>query len=158
EATAVAMGRTSAPVNLPAGRAWLVVVGSVHPGTRAQLHRLERAGVTAAGLPPPRGAPPVGPVVGRGPARQPPLVATDDAVLAEPGARARVAARLGDLAARVLAESVPDLVMVTGGDTAVALLRAVNATRIELVGAPARGLALGSVVVGTTRTFPVLTK
>jgi len=62
------------------------------------------------------------------------------------------------VAARVLAESRPDLVAVTGGETAVALLRAVGATRVELSGSPSSGLALGEAVVDAGSTFPLLTK
>ncbi len=58
----------------------------------------------------------------------------------------------------MLADSRPDLIAVTGGDTAVALLRAVGATRLELSGAPSSGLALGDAVVDSTSRLPLLTK
>jgi uncharacterized protein YgbK (DUF1537 family) len=58
----------------------------------------------------------------------------------------------------VLAESRPDLVAITGGETAVALLRALGATRLDLVGVPASGLALGEIVNRGAPTIPLLTK
>jgi uncharacterized protein YgbK (DUF1537 family) len=50
------------------------------------------------------------------------------------------------------------LVVLTGGETAAAVLRALGALRIELDGAPSRGLALGRLVVDETCALPVLTK
>ena len=44
---------------------------------------------------------------------------------------------------RLLDEDAADLVVVTGGETAVALFEALGASRIDLVGAPRPGLALG---------------
>lgn len=156
-AAAAASGQAGPPVPLPAGRAWLIVAGSLHPATRAQLRRLEAAGVTSARLcgsrdPDPR------PLIEQVRGGRPVLVATDDTVSSEPGAREATAARLAGLAARVLAESRPDLVAVTGGHTAVALLRAVGASRVEISGAPSSGLALGRAVIDATSTFPLLTK
>ena len=88
----------------------------------------------------------------------PVFVATGDVPLAGPDARRATASRLAVLAARMLTESQPDLIAVTGGDTAVAFLRAVSAKRLELSGAPASGLALGEAVVDSTRRLPLLTK
>ena len=85
-------------------------------------------------------------------------VHSEPGVAGAPSARQAAASRLALVTARVLAESRPDLVAVTGGETAVALLRAVGATRVELSGAPSSGLALGEAVVDAGSTFPLLTK
>src|SRR5262249_10218990 len=39
-----------APPPLPRGRAWLVIAGSLHPATRAQIRQLETRGVTGERL------------------------------------------------------------------------------------------------------------
>ena len=44
------------------------------------------------------------------------------------------------------------------GDTAIALLRGLGASRLELTGAPASGLALGDVIVDAVPVLSVLTK
>ena len=51
-----------------------------------------------------------------------------------------------------------DLVVVTGGETAVALWTALGAERIDLAGAPAPGLALGQLRVPGRDPIPLLTK
>jgi uncharacterized protein YgbK (DUF1537 family) len=69
-----------------------------------------------------------------------------------------MATRLATAMKRVLAEASPALVVLTGGETARAVLRALGARHLELVGAPASGLALGRLVVHETFSLPVLTK
>jgi uncharacterized protein YgbK (DUF1537 family) len=73
-------------------------------------------------------------------------------------ARETIARRLADTAARVLDRARTDLVAVTGGDTAHALIRALRPRRFELLGAPADGLALGHLTRDGAATLPVLTK
>ena len=51
---------------------------------------------------------------------------------------------LGAATARVLAYAAPDVLAVTGGETAYDVLQALGATRLDLLGAPASGLALGA--------------
>jgi uncharacterized protein YgbK (DUF1537 family) len=68
-----------------------------------------------------------------------------------------MAATLAGLALRAMA-AAPAMIAVTGGDTAHALMRAWGAARLELVGAPARGLALGRLVATDGSTLPILTK
>src|SRR5207249_12224041 len=53
------------------------------------------------------------------------------------------AARLAEDAKRLLRAERFDMIAVTGGETAVALYRALGARRIDLHGAPGPGLALG---------------
>ncbi len=48
--------------------------------------------------------------------------------------------------------------MVTGGDTAVALYRALGARRIDLLGAPAPGLALGMLAAPERPPLTIVTK
>jgi uncharacterized protein YgbK (DUF1537 family) len=59
---------------------------------------------------------------------------------------------------RVIAQASPTLVVLTGGETALAVLRALGARHLELDGAPASGLALGRLVVQEASSLPVLTK
>jgi uncharacterized protein YgbK (DUF1537 family) len=61
-------------------------------------------------------------------------------------------------AADILAQEPFDLVAVTGGQTAVALYRALGAERIDLVGAPGPGLALGYLRTPGHPALPILTK
>lgn len=147
------LGCDAPAVALPAGRARLVVVGSLHPASRAQLDALLAAGaplVTAdAGG---HGDP--APAVAA-------LAAGRGAVVASvtaPANREAVARQLAAAAARVLERAVPDLVAVTGGDTAYALLRALHPRRFDLAGAPADGLALGRLVLDDGRPLALLTK
>jgi uncharacterized protein YgbK (DUF1537 family) len=153
-ALAMALGFGAPPSHLPSGRAWLIVAGSLHPATRAQLEALAAAGVAGAWL-----------GDGEAPDLHPVRRALKDglpAFLASPSAitapREEVARRLAQAAAEVLAAGQPDLVAATGGDTARALLRALGARRLELTGAPSSGLALGRLVVNGAATLRLLTK
>jgi len=152
-AAAAALGYAGPPVPLPDGHAWLIVAGSLHPATRAQLRALEAAGVTGVRLDGPCD-PDARPLIGQIKDGRPVFIATGDVTAAAPGARHAAASRLALVAARVLAESRPDLVAVTGGETAVALLRAVGATRLTLSGAPSSGLALGDAIVDSAWARP----
>ncbi len=76
-----------------------------------------------------------------------------------PADREAIARHLAAAAARILERATPDLVAVTGGDTAYALLRALRPRRFDLAGAPADGLALGRLVARTTTAvLALLTK
>ncbi|HEV8438372.1 MAG TPA: four-carbon acid sugar kinase family protein [Methylomirabilota bacterium] len=153
-ALAASLGYVGAPALLPRGRAWLIVAGSLHPATRAQLLALEGAGVAGIRLDD-RRDPDIGPLRGELEAGRPVFLATgDDAATA----RAEPASRLARLAAEILDTSRPDLVAVTGGQTAFSLLRALGAGGIELVGAPSSGLGLGRVVGAVSSSPPLLTK
>src|SRR5262249_27546913 len=74
------------------------------------------------------------------------------------GPRDEVATRLAAVASAVLAEVGPALLVLTGGDTALAVSRALGARRLELDGAPASGLALGRLVRDGRPPLTVLTK
>jgi uncharacterized protein YgbK (DUF1537 family) len=150
-------GLAGAPSPLPRGQAWLIVAGSLHPATRAQIRHLEASGVTGVRLDGARD-PDTGPLVERIKGGRPVFIATSDVVAVGPGARDAARSRLAALAARILADSRPDLIVVTGGETAMELLRIVGAARLELSGVPANGLALGDAVVDSTSRLPLLTK
>ena len=156
-AVAAAHGEATASTRVPDGRAWLIVAGSLHPATRAQIDRLERAGVQGVRLIGDRD-PDTASLVEQIKAGRPAFITTSEVTVTTAGARHAIAMRLAGLAANVLARSRPDLVVVTGGDTAIEVLRAIGANRIELYGAPSTGLGLGAAVVDSTTRFPLLTK
>ena len=128
-ALATRVGLLAERAELPGGARWLVVAGSVHPATRRQLREARAAGLT--------------------------VLAT-----AERGAGdgAEAIARLIEQALAALQRERWDLVVVTGGETAVALWTALGAERIDLIGAPAPGLALGQLRVPGRDPVPLLTK
>ncbi|HBH01351.1 MAG TPA: hypothetical protein DDZ42_05400 [Candidatus Rokubacteria bacterium] len=123
------LGLAGPPPALPPGGRWLVVAGSRHPATHAQVAAARRAGLE---------------------------------VLAAPAAPAgdprEVAAALAAEARRALDKQDWDLVVVTGGDTAVALYQALDAERIDLLGAPRAGLALGRLRTPARAPLVLLTK
>jgi D-threonate/D-erythronate kinase len=139
---------------LPAPGAWLIVAGSRHPVTRAQLSTLEASGAAGARIGGTRN-PDLDKVVSAILAGKPAFVASDDAA---EGTREDMATRLAVAMKRVLAEASPALVLLTGGETALAVVRALGARRLELDGAPASGLAHGRLVIDDTSSLPVLTK
>jgi len=151
---ASAWGYTVPAPALPAPGGWLVVAGSRHPATRAQIDALEESGAAGVRLGG-RREPDLTKVVGAIRAGRLAFVSSDDAA---EGTREDIAARLGGAAKRVLAEAFPALVVLTGGETAHAVMRALGAWRLELDGAPASGLALGRLVVNEVSTLPILTK
>jgi uncharacterized protein YgbK (DUF1537 family) len=98
---------------IPAGARWLIVAGSTHPATSAQVAAVgDRAHVVIA----------------------------SDEVSRD---RSAVARELAVRARRVIDDRAVDVVAVTGGDTAIALFRELGGERIDLLGAPGPGLALG---------------
>ena len=115
-------------VSPPEGR-WLIVAGSHHPASRAQAQAARDAGLAV-------------------------LASPDEP---EPDRR-RVARRLAAEACDRLAGGAFDGVAVTGGETAVALCEALEASAIELIGAPRPGLALGRLTSRRHPTLPILTK
>jgi len=115
-------------VELPAGERWLIVTGSLHPATRRQIEAAREAGLT--------------------------VLATPDA----PVPRAAAVADLVTQACERLEAERFDVVLVTGGETAVALYRALGAERIDLAGAPRPGLALGRLRAAGRPPLTVITK
>lgn len=148
-----ALGLIGPRVTLPAGAARLVVVGSLHPASRAQLDALARAGAAVVTVDA-RGEGDVDAAIaalGRGASA---VVASGGA----PAPRNAMAARVAHAAARILESAPADLLAVTGGETAHALIQALRPQRFELLGAPGPGLALGRLALAGSRVLPVLTK
>jgi len=154
-AVAAAQGSAAPRIPLPAGGARLAVAGSVHPATRKQIAALERAGV--AGIRVDRAGEADARVVRAALADgRPAFIATPEAAAERDAGEA--ARRLGRAAARLLHRALADLVVVTGGDSAIALLRALGATDLALRGVPADGLALADARLGDGRALPLVTK
>jgi uncharacterized protein YgbK (DUF1537 family) len=108
----------------------LAVAGSAHPATHAQVERL-RGHPTARLLAPPRDP-----------------AADRDAVLAGLAEAARAALAAGGVGTLLL----------TGGETALAVCRAIGATGIRLLGEVEPGLAWGALAGGAWAGLPVVTK
>lgn len=119
----------SPPPRIPSGLRWLIVAGSLHPATAAQL--------AAVG------------------GRRTRILTPPAAITAD---RQAVAAELARQARKIIETETVDLVAVTGGDTAVALYREFDAERIDLLGAPVPGLALGRLRRGDGLELLLLTK
>ena len=128
-ALAARLGLLGERVELPAGGRWLFVAGSAHPATRRQVKEARAAGLT--------------------------VVATPERAVAD---RSEVIARLIEQAVAAIERERWDLVVVTGGETAVALWGALGADRMEVLGAPASGLALGQLRLAGREPLTVLTK
>jgi uncharacterized protein YgbK (DUF1537 family) len=148
QAVAGALRFPRAIVPLPPGRAWLWVVGSLHAASRAQLAALRAAGTVGVSLDGRTDeggrAPDLSAVLralGRG---QPAFLASAPQARLAPREASRA---LGAATARVLADAAPDVLAVTGGETAYEVLQALRATRLDLLGAPASGLALGALTI-----------
>lgn len=152
-AVSAALGLTSRPVSCPAPGAWLIVAGSRHPSTRAQIGALEAAGVAGARVSP-AGEADLDSVIVALRSGEPAFMASPDGSV---GADKEMAAALAALSLRAVVAS-PSIVAITGGETAHAFMHAWGATRLELDGAPAPGLALGRLVATDGSTLPILTK
>jgi len=153
-AAARAWGFAAPAPPTPAPGGWLIVAGSRHPATRAQVDALEASGLAGARLDSAR-EPDLAKVVAALRAGKPAFLSINTGL---EGAAQDIAARLAGAAKRVLAEVSPALLVLTGGDTARAVMRALAARRLELTGAPSSGLALGRLVVDSTLMIPILTK
>jgi uncharacterized protein YgbK (DUF1537 family) len=115
-------------------RPLVVVAGSAHPATREQLSRLSRK----------EGLDVLAPLETRG---------VDD-----PARRGETAARLAD-AARARIERVrPGAILLTGGETAIVVLRTLGASGLRLTGEIEPGLALGTLAGGPFDGLVVMTK
>ena len=152
-AVSAALGLTSRPVACPAPGAWLIVAGSRHPSTRAQIAVLEAAGVAGARVSP-TGETTLDSVIAALRSGKPAFVASPDG---PGGADEKTAATLAALSVSAMIAS-PSIVAIAGGETAHAFMHAWGATRLELDGAPAPGLALGRLVATDGSTLSVLTK
>jgi len=147
-----ALGCAGPTVPLPPGRARLVVFGSLHPASRAQLDEVAGYGPIVRADAYHHGD--LDPAIDALARERPAAVASTTA----PGSREAVAHHLAQAAAGILARVAVDLVAVTGGDTAYALIRALRPRRFDLLGAPADGLALGRLGLAAGRELALLTK
>jgi uncharacterized protein YgbK (DUF1537 family) len=148
-----ALGCGAPSVALPAGRARLAVIGSLHPASRAQLGALAGAGIAVVSADAHGHTDPAPAVAALASGRAALIVSTTT-----PASREAVAHHVATAAAWVLERAEPDLIAVTGGDTAYALIRALRPRRFDLLGAPADGLALGRLTREGGRGLPLLTK
>ena len=152
-ALAAELGLAGPPPRLPRGTSWLVLAGSLHPASRAQVAALAAAGGLLCRVEA-TGDADVRPIVEALQAGRPAVITGPDSAV---GSRERMAARLAAAAARVLDGITPSVTCVTGGNTAHALIAALGATRLEICGAPRSGLALGD-LVSPGRRVRILTK
>jgi len=129
EALSRRLGLLGPRVPVPPGRRWLVVAGSRHPTTQRQVAEARAAGLA--------------------------VVAAPDVEAAD---RARVAVAVAATARERLRRGEVDAVLVTGGETAVALHAALAPERLELLGAPLPGLALALLRTAGYPELPVITK
>jgi len=135
-ATALARRETcTATGRLPhVGRPLLVVAGSAHPATRNQILRLgRRDGLTVL-------APP------------------DDSGAHDPARRRLTVSRLAADARNRVDRHRPGALLLTGGETAIAVLRALGADGIRLLGQLEPGLARGVLAGGPFDGLAVMTK
>ncbi len=124
--------RAAPPIRLR--RPLVVVAGSAHPATRAQIERLgSRQGLEVIAPPSDRGA--------------------DD-----PARRRETAARLADAASARVERSRPGALLLTGGETAIKVLRALGASGLRLAGEFEPGVALGTLVGGPFDGLALVTK
>ena len=123
------LGLAAARVDPPTGERWLIVAGSQHPATRRQVEAAREAGLT--------------------------VLATADAP--QPDRAGAVTDLAAQARARLDAGPV-DVVLVTGGETLVALYHALGAERLDLEGAPRPGLALGRLRAPGREPLTVVTK
>jgi uncharacterized protein YgbK (DUF1537 family) len=128
-ALAAQLGLLAERAEVPADGRWLIVAGSRHPATRAQVGVARAAGLR--------------------------VLTTSDAEAPE---RSAAAMSLAAEARRILEHEPFDVIAVTGGHTAVALYEALEAERIDLVGPPGPGLAFGYLRAPGWPALGILTK
>jgi uncharacterized protein YgbK (DUF1537 family) len=115
-------------------RPMLVVAGSAHPATRAQIGRLGRREDLDV----------LAPHASEG---------ADD-----PARRRETAARLAEAARAGVERSRPRTLLLTGGETAIAVFRALGAGGLRLAGEIEPGVALGALVGGPFDGLVLITK
>jgi uncharacterized protein YgbK (DUF1537 family) len=148
-------GPVPPPPARPAAGAVLVVAGTPHPVTRAQVAELESVGaeVVLSG-PDAAGAATAALAAGR---RVVLACEPDHQVEPESPDAAALAAQLARTAAAVV-DAVPSVGLVlTGGTTALAVATELGASELRLLGEVAEGLPFGELVTGDRRV-PVVTK
>ncbi len=135
-ATALARRQVCAATGRPAlpRRPLLIVAGSANPVTREQISRLgERADLTV-------------------------VASADDGRTPEPDRRRETVRRLAAAARNQIDRQRPGALLLTGGETAIAVLRALDAGGVRLAGQLEPGLALGSLAGGPFDGLVVMTK
>lgn len=155
QALARAHPGTRAPRDQPTATRPLVVVGSLHPSSRAQAAVLVEAryartvqfgpagGIWGAGCDD----------AGDGPLVVPLIVHSPSAVSDDPAA---VAAILGHAARQLACDGTADGLIATGGDTALAAARALGASGMDLWGEVEPGIPVGTLI--GPYPLPVITK
>jgi len=135
-ATALARRETCAMTGRPARphRPLLVVAGSAHPATRAQVSRLGQRDSLVVVAP------------------------TDDGRSDDPARRRETVGRLADAARTQVDRERPGGLLLTGGETAIAVLHALGAAGVRLVGQLEPGLAMGVLAGGPFDGLGVMTK
>ena len=135
-ATALARRETCTMTGRPARprRPLLVIAGSAHPATRDQLARLGRRDGLAVVAP------------------------SADGGAGDPARRRETVDRLADAARTCVDRERPGGLLLTGGETAIAVLRALGATGVRLAGQLEPGLALGVLAGGPFDGLAVMTK
>ncbi|GAA3924321.1 hypothetical protein GCM10022244_37440 [Streptomyces gulbargensis] len=137
------------PGRLPAAERPLIAVGSANPATRRQLARLAaEPGTAAAVADDPEAA------AGKLRAAEAPvrILHTPEERLADPD---ELTARLASAAARLAADGSVDGLLLTGGATAEAVLRALGAHGIRLHDEPEPGVARGVLLAPAPARTPV---
>jgi uncharacterized protein YgbK (DUF1537 family) len=135
-ATALARRETCAMTGRPTrpSRPLLVVAGSAHPATRAQLGCLGgRDGLDV-------------------------VAPSDDEGADDRGRQREMVQRLAEAARDRIDRRQPGALLLTGGETAIAVLRALGAVGIRLAGQLEPGLALGTLAGGPFDGLAVMTK
>ena len=161
-ATAVArrLGGDTTPATPRLPRPLLVVAGSAHPATQIQIERLEARGVGSVRL----GSGTEASDVWAPDGTDWILTTAAEPIDVPPGGREAMAARLAAAARRLVADdaqtSAPryGTLFLAGGETAVAVCRALGATGIALAGELAPGLPLGHLRDGPFAGLAVVTK
>ncbi len=156
--------RTAPSASAPDARSPLVLVGSLHPASRAQVGALVEtlgarpveidAGHAASDT---RGAEiERACAVCRDEAGSGRPVVVLSAPVGAPGAAGAVASVLAEVGRRLVAEGLVDGLVATGGDTARAAARALGAEALHLLREPEPGVALGE--IAGPHPLPVITK
>ena len=147
-----ASARPFAPPLLRRAERVLFVCGSLNPATAAQVEALARA----------RGVEPLAASARGAGRRAAAALAAGTALLCSGAARdadpARIAARLGRRAGEAVASLRPDALVLTGGDTARAVLDALGGRGIALQAELLPGVPLGRIVGGELDGVTVVTK
>lgn len=139
----------------------LVIAGSPHPATVAQVEALEAQGLKGCWIGGDEASEELAAVLAGLPASAFLAVRAGEAPLDPPG-RARVVKLLAETTRRLLADAPgrdrERTLLLAGGETACAVLRVLGARGVRLLGSLTPGLAIGQLFGGEAEGFTVLTK